>query len=1198
MKSLFVIIVFCFSIAPLEGKGKEKTNSIPDLTKSIDVDRELTYNLGATGLRGWIFTKPEDYFESQQGRTTTRSRQILVTHVGKNSPADGVIKVDDVILGTGGKMFTDDARIGIALAIQEAEKKSNQGNLSLAVWRSGKVENLSIKLRVMGTYSETAPYECAKSKLIFDNACVVLEKEPLKIGWTGAVTGLALLATGEAKYLPKLREFAHKMGPKDLQLVLKDGMVVWDWGYRNLFLCEYYLLTGDREVLPAIAQYTTVLAKGQSMYGTFGHGLSRLTTDGQLHGSIPPYGPVNAAGLIGNMAIVMGKKCGVKDPEIDPAIERGSKFFSYFVDKGSIPYGEHMPWPNHDNNGKNAMAAEFFALQGDKIKDTQYFAKMVTASYKNREYGHTGQGFSYLWGGVGAGAGGPLAASAFFKQASWHFDLVRRCDGSFTYDGGEQYGPGKTDDDTYYGKSGYYGLSPTASYVLTYALPLKKLCITGRDSKSSNWLTKSDVAEAIFSAEFDVARKSMSSDQLIAAFSDWSPVTRSWAAQELGKRPESVKLVPELIKMAVGTHAHKRQGAAEALGYINDAAALPALAGLLTHEDRWLRVKAANSLKNMRGNAKPVVTEMLKAVADTAEPVFPVAWEDPIQLTHGELAEALFGGILKKSIVGIDPKLLYPAIQAVAQNPDGMARATLSDVFENLLTAEDVAELAPDLLTAINIPCPADTMFSATIRMSAFKALTKYHYAEAIDAGIVFAETQGGHGSESRTGEIVSEIARYGTAARSAIPQLKKLIESLNRQSQSGGFPADLNLRRTGDVQKAIDTIESATTEPALRTIAMVEKTPVDAIVRNNDKSFNSGAIAIITTPEGASLPESVTIDEFPLLVRLNKDWFDFKQTKPKGEDIRFTSSTGAPLSYQVEEWNPVEGVASIWVRIPKIKGNAIQLIQMHWGKADAVSKSDGKAVFNDSNGYLSVWHMDEGIKDEVGTLDSKDVDTTAVGGVIGRARHFAGDQGISCGEKISTYPAGSNPHTSQVWFRAERPNGRLVAWGNEERQGKVVMKYGSPPHINVGCYFSGADVSGRVAPALGEWTQAVHSFENGDSRLYVNGVLEAVSNDKSSPLQIASTSKMWIGGWHGEYDFYGDIDEVRISKVKRSAGWVKLEYENQKPWQTVTGPIIQSGDDFSVSSQQVNLMEGQKVTLTARAGGALKVWLFSRICG
>ena len=82
------------------------------------------------------------------------------------------------------------------------------------------------------------------------------------------------MATGNPDYLPRVREFARKIGPKTLKLELRDGMVIWDWGYRNLFLCEYYLLTGDKEVLHAIREYTVTLAKGQSMYGTFGHGIA------------------------------------------------------------------------------------------------------------------------------------------------------------------------------------------------------------------------------------------------------------------------------------------------------------------------------------------------------------------------------------------------------------------------------------------------------------------------------------------------------------------------------------------------------------------------------------------------------------------------------------------------------------------------------------------------------------------------------------------------------------------------------------------------------------------------------------------------------------------------------------------------------------------------------------------------------------
>ncbi|MFC1806437.1 DUF6288 domain-containing protein, partial [Planctomycetota bacterium] len=703
--------------------------------------------------------------------------------------ADGVMSVDDVILGAGGKPFGDDARKSIAVAIQEAEKEANGGILKLTRWRAGKTEEVQLKLRVLGTYSDTAPYHCPKSKRILEEACKVLEKEPLRENLWGAVNGLALMATGNSDTLPKVRELARKMGPPTLKLELKPGMVVWQWGYKGLFLCEYYLLTGDREVLHAIQEYTVSLAKGQSLYGTFGHGISLRTPEGKLHGSIPPYGPVNAAGLVGNLAIVMGKKCGLRDPEIDPAIERASRFFGYYVDKGAIPYGEHEPWPYHENNGKNSMSAVMFALQGDRIRETQYFAKMCTASYRNREYGHTGQGFSYLWGALGANTGGPAAAAAFIKEASWHLDLVRRCDGSFTYDGGEQYGAGKTDDNTYYGKSSYNGLSPTATYVLTYSLPLKKLYITGRDASRANWLSKKDVAAAVASGRFDLDRKTKSTEQLIAALGDWSPIVRGWAAEELAKRPEAKAMVPRLIALAEGQDANIRQGACEALGYIKSERALPVFVRLLSHEDRWLRFKAAQAIKKMGGAARPAIPDILKAVAETAEPLQPINWADPIQLTHGQLAAALFAGPLAGALKEADPKLLYPAIRAVARNADGMARAKLRGFFEHRLTVEDVQALAPDIFAAVKTPSPADMMFSNEIRMGGFKALTKYHFKEGIEAGVMFARTQGGHGSESRTGVIMKEIMSYGMAARGAVPGLRKLIAEFNDQCKNRRFP-------------------------------------------------------------------------------------------------------------------------------------------------------------------------------------------------------------------------------------------------------------------------------------------------------------------------------------------------------------------------------------------------------------------------
>ena len=237
---------------------------------------------------------------------------------------------------------------------------------------------------------------------------------------------------------------------------------------------------------------------------------------------------------------------------------------------------------------------------------------------------------------------------------------------------------------------------------------------------------------------------------------------------------------------------------------------------------------------------------------------------------------------------------------------------------------------------------------------------------------------------------------------------------------------------------------------------------PVEASASYRDWK-HSGSIWLLTTPDGADLPADTKVEQFPVLVRLHRDFFDFTQAKPNGDDLRFSSSGRERLAFQIEEWDAAKGVASVWVRVPLITGNSRQEIKLHWGNTNAASESDGKAVFNESNGYLSVWHMADSVRDDTGTLTSTDTGTTATAtataGVIGAARHFADRKGVFCGEMIPNYPTGSDPHSTEAWFRPERPNTTLIAWGNEQGQGKVVMQYRSPPHIQMDCYFSAGNV-------------------------------------------------------------------------------------------------------------------------------------------
>jgi hypothetical protein len=177
---------------------------------------------------------------------------------------------------------------------------------------------------------------------------------------------------------------------------------------------------------------------------------------------------------------------------------------------------------------------------------------------------------------------------------------------------------------------------------------------------------------------------------------------------------------------------------------------------------------------------------------------------------------------MKDSLKDIDPKLRNLAVRVISQNPDGMARMHLRDYFENSLTQEEVEALGTDIYAAIKTPSPADTMFANEIRMGAMKALVKYHFKEGIDACIILAKSQSGHGSETRTGEIMKDLIGYGSAARPAIPSLKELIDELNDQCERGEYPAgELNNKRTGAVEDAIKAINAATTQPEMRSIGL-----------------------------------------------------------------------------------------------------------------------------------------------------------------------------------------------------------------------------------------------------------------------------------------------------------------------------------------------------------------------------------------
>ncbi len=357
----------------------------------------------------------------------------------------------------------------------------------------------------------------------------------------------------------------------------------------------------------------------------------------------------------------------------------------------------------------------------------------------------------------------------------------------------------------------------------------------------------------------------------------------------------------------------------------------------------------------------------------------------------------------------------------------------------------------------------------------------------------------------------------------------------------------------------------------------------------------HAATLSILTTPQGADLPATAALSDFPILLRLNAGSFDFSQAKPHGEDLRFSSTDGARLFYQIEQWDTAAATASIWVRIPLIKGNAVQQINMYWGKADAATESCGAQVFSAANGYASVLHMDEALIDEGGLVTPKnDGGTSVAAGMIGKGRHFVPGKGIACGDHIKTYPFSDQPFTSELWFRPELAGATLLSWGRYATRfngftgdGNLVdLQLRSP--AGFGWVSDGpGGASGKTIPLMGQWYHVAATYADGTSKIYVNGVLDGSNEAKHATMSLMNDIYMNIG----KDSFAGDIDEVRVSKVARSEDWIKLEYENQRSAQTLVGTLMQPGNEFAVSPTSIKIDEGKKVTVSVKAGGALKLY-------
>jgi len=322
----------------------------------------------------------------------------------------------------------------------------------------------------------------------------------------------------------------------------------------------------------------------------------------------------------------------------------------------------------------------------------------------------------------------------------------------------------------------------------------------------------------------------------------------------------------------------------------------------------------------------------------------------------------------------------------------------------------------------------------------------------------------------------------------------------------------------------------------------------------------------------------SGTLTNFPLLVATTDSTLGvWSHAKNDGTDILFTLSDGeTKLDHEIEMFTANPGSEGLWawIRMPVLSAATNRCLYMYYGNGGA---SDQQAITSvwDSN-YIMVQHLHETSKGAGGYDDhldstSHDNDGEAGGGVtmtaagpVNGADSFDGDDDyidlsdkddFSFGDGVT-----DSPFTISTWLFIDDYNGENI-YAVAKSSGDTTYEYTLIVKENFRCFrldlwdesASGwLYRNGGSAIATGVWYHCVGTYDGAGSsaglHIYVGGE-SADGGDAGSTftaMENTACPLYFAAGQAGPRYSDCKLDEVRISDVVRSAGWIKTSYNNQ----------------------------------------------------
>jgi biopolymer transport protein ExbB len=313
----------------------------------------------------------------------------------------------------------------------------------------------------------------------------------------------------------------------------------------------------------------------------------------------------------------------------------------------------------------------------------------------------------------------------------------------------------------------------------------------------------------------------------------------------------------------------------------------------------------------------------------------------------------------------------------------------------------------------------------------------------------------------------------------------------------------------------------------------------------NNDWKYRK-EIGFDLSPAAADI--AATPIDVPVLVRLSLANFSyFNDTKPDASDFRLVAGDDkTPLKFHFEKYDPQNQMAFLWVRVPQLTGGAkTDKIYAYYGNADAPSAADVAGTYDASTVLVLSFDEFAGLPlDSTAYKNNPSASSAALtpASLIAGGVKFAGAQSITVPASPSLRLLPNQGFTASAWLRADAAQTATV-FALTDQGGELALTLDGS-RLSARAVFGVMPVVVTQASdlSLGQWHHVAITAGGGKLTLYVDGVAAG-----SAPVTLQEIGGTFsIGSGNGTGFLTGDMDEVEVSKVARSAEWIKAAARSQ----------------------------------------------------